>query len=341
MSWTEITDEDHARQCIQRWFGDVPYLDRYARLAAWLSNVAPYVGSFEQRVEGLSKILWRVYLDHAKGSNRLTQSIQIVGSDFGFKAFVANNLDHHTVYFDTIKAETFINNLIDGVLWKDSFAIHHGEFSHSYQWLAAGLEFGWNQATAELFGGTGRIKSREPIPHMTAGGTVVAETVYLWEWLVDSLNAKDKAKVAHAIGNGELKTLNGHCFTDTYRHANNVHALLLQHKDDWFLGHYASRRNARLMDITARFEQEDFQLLKQQGVSKGKFGGAPAFTKAAVTKNYRAWEERKQGKVAADEGIYRGKLRLGAEKPGPFRIFDFHGILGAAPDTYVAKFEKK
>lgn len=336
MSWTEIEGIVHAKQCIQRWFGDIPYLDDYAQLATWLSNRELYEGDFAKSLEDLSRRLWNIYLDRG-GSNRLTQAIQIQGGRLGFRSFVANNIDHHTVYFNTIRAETFVQNLINKVLWKDSFAIHHGEFSHSYQWLAAGLYFGWGQKTSALFSATGMIKSKANLPHMTAGGEIVEDRIYLWEWLVDSLNAKDKAKVAKAIGTDENLRLNGHCFTDTFRHANNVHALLLQHKDDWFLGHYASRRNARLLDITARFEQDDFPKLE---IGKKKFGGAAGMTKAAVTKTYKALEARKEGKVDPEEGLYRGNVRVGGEKRGPFRLFQFHDIEGGAPDTFVPQYFK-
>ncbi len=337
MSWTEIKGVEHAGQCIQRWFGNIPFIDDYAQLATWLSNVELYEGDFANSLEALSKRLWLTYLERSIGSNRLTQAIQREGNTLGFKAFVANNLDHHTVYFNTIKAETFIHNLINKVLWKDSFAIHHGEFSHSYQWLAAGDYFGWGHKTSKLFSATGMIQSREPIPHMSAGGAVLNEKVYLWEWLVDSLNAKDKGKVAAAIGQGEPLSLNGHCFTDTFRHANNVHALLREHREDWFLGYYASRRDARLLDNTNRFEQRDFPAMN---LSRTKFGGAAGMTKAAVTQTYQALEGQKHGRVDPEEGLYRGAVRVGANKPGPYRIFEFHGILGGAPDTFVPKFPK-
>jgi len=34
--------------------------------------------------------------------------------------------------------KAFGERIRNGVLWKDSFALGHGEFAHSYQWLVAG-----------------------------------------------------------------------------------------------------------------------------------------------------------------------------------------------------------
>ena len=59
-----------------------------------------------------------------------------------------------------------------------------------------------------------------------------------------------------------------------------------------------------------------------------------------MTQTYQALEKAKQGHVEPEEGLYRGAVRVDAKKPGPYRSFEFHGILGGAPDTFVPKFPK-
>jgi hypothetical protein len=178
--------------------------------------------------------------------------------------------------------------------------------------------------------------SQVPIPHMTAKG-VRKERVYLWEWLVDSLNAKDGAGIEKRFNHDE-RTLNGHCFSDTFRHPNNVHTLLKSKEKDWFLGHYACRRDAKLLEISAEYggglSDDDKKILARR-VTGDKNKTLRAITQTAVTQKYDAKQSAGHGAIVTNEGMYKGTLRTDADKPGPYRIFDFHGVRGQAPEQFV------
>jgi hypothetical protein len=70
------------------------------------------------------------------------------------------------------------------VLWKDSFALSHGEYAHSYQWLVAGLMLDWGANTAVYYKNTAGRRSRVPL-FVKDTGHVGFHPANLWEWLVD------------------------------------------------------------------------------------------------------------------------------------------------------------
>jgi|SRR5271165_5494363 len=153
MSWIkEIKNYDHAVVCIDRWFGNIPGLQDYAMLAMPLSDKPPFEGVFVKGLCDLSARLWNIYLDKiTSGSNKLTRAIQLYASNFGF---AMHTREKHVVFIDQLGEQTFVNNVHNKTLWKDSFGFGHGEFSHSFQWLVAGTLFNGSQKTAELYAGT-------------------------------------------------------------------------------------------------------------------------------------------------------------------------------------------
>jgi hypothetical protein len=238
--WRELQDDNDAKQALKHWFPE-RYDDDLAKFAYWLTTGK----DFESAIEKLSIELWMLFARIQPGSNRLTRTIQKFAGDFGFRSYVNDQSAraNHVVYVDNIDGKTFISNLSNKILWKDSFGFGHGEFSHSYQWLAAGMSFGWGSKTAELYSRTRFRCSEGKQMYVREGPAIVLRRPSLWQWLVDSVGEKQDS--APQGWSSEHRDFVGTCFSNTYRWANSVQTLLRSHPD-WFLGHYAVRRETRL-----------------------------------------------------------------------------------------------
>ena len=189
-----------------------------------------------------------------KGGNRLTRAIQRVAVEYGFQMYVSNQPNQHVVYIGQVDEEKFLENLKAKILWKDSFGFGHGEFSHSYQWLAIGKMFGWGRTTADLYSKCGEIKSTKAIWILSNKTLVKKEQVSLWQWLVDAVSITENQPENQPP---EIVKYNQHCFTrETFRNANEVQKVLLDNSG-WFLGYYAKRRSDALDTLSkVQLEQE-------------------------------------------------------------------------------------
>jgi hypothetical protein len=172
----EITGTRDAAERFHRFFpADTRYKDRYIDLVALLSNKS----AFTNVLEKLSGLIWDVYNESGIRSspNRYTRSLMTLAQRLGLRN------DLNIVLTDAADTEPFGKLIRDGHLWKDSFAPGHGEFSHSYQWLAAGHIL-WGGAPLDgIYKSVAGVKSIVPL--FVKDDTFRLRTANLWEWMVD------------------------------------------------------------------------------------------------------------------------------------------------------------
>jgi hypothetical protein len=175
-------DADLRLRTMFRWGGtngiaetDFP---KYAAFLELLSDAK----AFELALEQASKAIWIAYnsLDVIDAPNRFTQAICKVGIKLGF---AGGDL---RVLTAAAKPEAFGALLEGKLLWKDSFALGHGEFAHSYQWLAAGLALQWGADTARLYQCTkGRLSIVPGWVKDDDSPQLKLRAIRLWEYLAD------------------------------------------------------------------------------------------------------------------------------------------------------------
>jgi len=142
---------------------------RYAALLDLLSDH----GRFAAALENASAAIWAAYnRDEIRNQpNRYTRAILHVGATLGF---ASGDL---RVLTAAASPQAFGDLLRNRLLWKDSFALGHGEFAHSYQWLAAGLALNWGTNTARLYAETrGRLSMMPCWVKDDAGGLPPTQT---------------------------------------------------------------------------------------------------------------------------------------------------------------------
>lgn len=95
-------------------------------------------------------------------------------------------MQENIVFTGALEGREFINYVRDGVLWKDSFAPSHGEFSHSLQWFAAGQALNLGAETAALYKKSGLVYSNsDKMKTRGETGELAEGRQPLWAWLVD------------------------------------------------------------------------------------------------------------------------------------------------------------
>ncbi|WP_152250036.1 hypothetical protein [Xanthomonas maliensis] len=285
--WVELKSKKHAKDCLEILFPHIENKEEYADIAWFLTEK----GRFESVLEDVSKELWRLFPEMRPGSNRLTRAIREMASRYGFSAYSDNQSfsARHVVYIDNIDGKTFVKNIQDKVLWKDSFGFGHGEFSHSYQWLSIGMNFGWASGTAELYAGTAaRSASGEPI-YVQEGADVIERRVTLWQWLLDCVNEKSE--------NGPTGWTKAHtekcqgCFSNSYRFANSVQSLISRNPD-WLIGYYSKIRGEILNSHRDRAINDAYNVLHRfnpeiaKYVKRKKREIVENFLKDGVSNNY-------------------------------------------------------
>jgi hypothetical protein len=196
-------------------------------------------------LEEVSKQVWiRYNLPELRQSpNRFSQAIIKYGTDqFGFSA------QTNVVFTGALGGPEFLTYVKAGVLWKDTFAPSHGEFSHSFQWLAAGQSLGLGTRTADLYKKAGSVFSNQTTL-ATRGETGALERARqpLWAWLVDCFQPGD---LDGAIPDDDIY----HVFSKKYRVPNMITGLALN-KSDWFLGLYVDHRKKWLARLAERGKQ--------------------------------------------------------------------------------------
>jgi hypothetical protein len=239
----EIKTLEDAKERVQRLFGgttparlsEATDIEDYARIAFFLSSK----DAVKTALEEVSKQIWIKYnLPELKQSpNRFTQAIiKYGGEQFGF--VVQNNV----VFIGALGGPEFMGYVRSGVLWKDTFAPSHGEFSHSFQWFAAGQSLNLGTRIVDLYKKAGSIFSNATdLSTRGPTGALVKARQPLWAWLVDCFQPGDLEPVV-----GETAT--NHVFSKTYRVPNQINGLAIN-KTDWFISLYVDHRKQWLAKL--------------------------------------------------------------------------------------------
>lgn len=170
----EIDSLQDARDRLAAMFGEKlgERRDAYATIAWRLTNTVELTALANK----LSEALWRKYNElPPDATNRLTRSIMAHAS-------AAHGFSDHTSIVLAGEAGSAVGRFLKSkALWKDSVNIRHGEYTHSLQWLTAGLDMGGG--LSELYAKTGvlsKIKIHTRVSHADAEAPEV-----VWTWLVD------------------------------------------------------------------------------------------------------------------------------------------------------------
>ncbi len=289
MTIQEIKDPGDARARLSELYGiqgddAQPYVDLLGVLCGWDTHP-----SFSKNLEIVSSMIWHEYnrSGMAARPNRFTRSIiNLANKKFGFL------MQDNVVFAGPLDGRSFGERVRGKILWKDSFALGHGEFSHSYQWLAAGFALGWNEATADVYANTAGRMSVSPIFVKDNDGIAYRRSP-MWEWLVDCTRHQNwfDAPVRHATAvkawaekrpssepkrtAEELEAMAAaypqrNALTKTsFRSANNV-ATLAREQSEWFISYYEVHRQAKLKEAQAR----GVELVEQFDVSAMKSSAA-------------------------------------------------------------------
>jgi hypothetical protein len=310
-----------------------PDVNKYAQMAALLSKTNDFP-NFEKALEVVSKDIWEYYKVAVELGcpNRLTRSILGHAQKFGF------SVAEHVVFMGKVEGKKFLQTIRDGVLWKDSFSRGHGEFSHSYQWLAAGQALNWGMDTARLYKGAARW-SKVPLSFMGDDGPE-KKKVPLWLWLVDSTNWQ--ANIGERIDKFDDQAA---CFTvDSYRNASNVSSFLRQ-QSEWFIGFYEIYRVDKVLfdrqqegviknfkDQNQGEEPSNSQLKKLRG--KPQREGLQRMLKERYDNKPLSMSYQKQYQLDG-EGAYKKQFEWLGGKGDSYEEKSFHGIQGDVPKKIV------
>jgi hypothetical protein len=210
----------------------------YAKIALFLTDPNAVTSALEE----VSKQIWIRYNlpDLKQSPNRFSRAIIRYGADvFGFA--VQDNI----VFTGPLKGGEFSNYVRSGVLWKDTFAPSHGEFSHSLQWFAAGVSLRLGERIAALYKKAGSIFSNsDQMATRGDDGNLARGRQPLWAWLVDCFQP----------GNLDGQILpgdNNHVFSKRFRVPNQINSIVLN-KPEWFINLYIDHRKTWLNKVAAR-----------------------------------------------------------------------------------------
>jgi hypothetical protein len=268
MTIMEMRDEADARQRLRDLYGLQGHdAAPYVQLLGLLCGFEGYP-NFARELEKLSVLLWAEYRKPGMEdrTNRYTRSIiNLANREMGFAT------QDNVVFAGPLGGAAFGKRVRAKVLWKDSFALGHGEFSHSYQWLVAGLAFNWGPATGQHYANVAGRMSKVPLFTKDNEGIAYRRSP-LWEYLVDCTRWQEwfdnPANLTSAINTWSKKQaqpphpqeldarLKSHpsanaLTKETLRSANNV-ASLAAKQDKWFISFYEARRAAVLKQAQAR-----------------------------------------------------------------------------------------
>lgn len=267
MTIIEIRDEGDARTRLRDFYGlEGQEAAPYVQLMGLLCGLEGYP-SFEKELKKISKLLWAEYRKPGMQDrpNRYSRSIiNLANNRFGFMT------QDNVVFAGPLGGAAFGQRVRNKVLWKDSFALGHGEFSHSYQWLTAGLALNWGSETAQHYANVAGRMSRIPLFTKDNDGMSYRRSP-LWEYLVDCTKRQNwfdnEGRLKAAVNAWSQKqteqqnvreldarpssypTANA-LTNETFRSANNVAALAAS--KDWFISFYEARRKAVLAEAQRR-----------------------------------------------------------------------------------------
>lgn len=233
MAVEEINSVKDAKERLNAFFKDIPEgdVDGYAKIAFALSNTNLLMPGLNM----ISKGIWEEYNkeEFAHSHNRFTGAIIRYAQTFGFSC------QDNVVFTGPLTEDEFLSYVKEGVLWKDTFAPEHGEFSHTLQWLAAGAVLRLGDSTAELYKGSGKYHSTTAL-WTRENGNPIKKNVPLWAWLVDCFPAETAPESLDGKAN---------IFSDRGRVPNIITKIAMnrtpKNSDDpqgWFIGLYVHAR---------------------------------------------------------------------------------------------------
>jgi hypothetical protein len=250
----EIKSVEDARQRLRELFApsetddlkkmrlrDEDDLEDFARIAYFLTRNKEVI----KALEIVSAGIWACYRETSveQSPNRFSQAIiTYAARNFGFVA------QGNVVFIGPLGGREFLTYVRSGVLWKDTFAPGHGEFSHSLQWLAAGVALNLGTRTAELYKKAGSIFSNRPLYSRDTETDLMGHAVQpLWAWLVDSFSPSQGVESEKAEGID-------HVFSKaSCRVPNAIPTLTRQRK--WFITLYLDHRRDWLKALAEKGKQ--------------------------------------------------------------------------------------
>lgn len=253
----EIDGAPDAKARIEQFFKVKPeHLMDYAKFAYFLSNRK----LVEEALQKVSSGVWAEYRktkDTNTATNRFTRAIIRYAANFGFAC------PENVVFTGPLSDTKFLSFVKDGVLWKDTFAPEHGEFSHTLQWLSGAVAIGWGKKTAELYKNSDTMSE---LPLTTrVNGSLAQKKVPLWAWLVDCFPSKDQ-------------NVNGtdNIFSTGFRVPNHITKLAMEHRpknsadtNAWFIGLYVNfRQTVTLDEAFKKGSKEEFYESRNGGINK-------------------------------------------------------------------------
>jgi hypothetical protein len=282
-------------------------IEQYAKIANFLST-----RDVKNALEEVSKGIWKVYNSSSikTSTNRFSRSIIAYAQDYGFAA------QDNVVFIGALEGREFAQYVRDGVLWKDTFAPSHGEFSHSFQWLAAALALGLGKGTAALYKRSAAVFSNDVLQTRGETGALEQAKQPLWSWLVDCFQP------------GELEsqvTGDAHIFSKKYRVPNQIYGLACQ-KSDWFISLYMNHRKGWLKKLAERGKVLRAEAHETDELESNLLGIMSYQQRAYPAKG--GWEQQEgSGNVL--------KKSPGTVLGRPEREIEYHGIAGTVSNKSI------
>jgi hypothetical protein len=223
-------------------------LEDYAKIAVFLTDNK----RVRTALETVSAQVWDQYRHWSmeKSPNRFSQAIiNYASKRFGFAA------QGNVVFIGPLGGPEFLGYVRDGVLWKDTFAPGHGEFSHSLQWLAAGVALNLDARIVELYKKAGNIFSNRKMYSRDGNTGVLVHAVQpLWAWMVDCFPPTSGEEVLKSDGTD-------HVFSKkACRVPNNINTLAST-QIGWFVSAYLTHRR----DWLRKLAEEGKKMRKEEG----------------------------------------------------------------------------
>jgi hypothetical protein len=336
MPITEIENAKDAEERINAFFKPTKYVKNYGDISVFLSK--PSASLFEKALEEVSAGIWAEYLEYGDGINRFTRSIiRFANRNFGF------DIRENIVFTGPLTDEDFTSVVAKGTLWKDTFAPEHGEFSHTFQWLAAGHGLKLGAQTAELF----RMSTLEGKVELCApdgtGTKMVKKISPLWGWLVDCFNYRESLDT-----NKDWDPVRNIYSAGSYRVPNNVNTLL-RNRPEWFIGHYVQHRHIHKLDAAIQTASKDPKIFESSSASlKNKdLKNNMKAIRSFQTKHYQDKSAEMWSPDGASEEVYRGQDQVKVnriysrptdlKRPNqvPMEKKTFHGMTGLVPKSTI------
>lgn len=335
---SEINSRDDAWNRLKAFFPDIPspYRNNYRNMACFLSDKK----DVSQILEKVSREVWIEYnkQQYAKYSNRFTGALIRYASNFGFQC------QDNVVFTGPLDDATFLQHVKNGVLWKDTFAPAHGEFSHTLQWLATAFK-GLGRETASYYKKSAEIESRNELRVRD-----IRKRVPLWAWLVDcfpSKSATDDGKEDN-IHSNSCRVPN-----EITKLAREKRPKTVDDKDAWFIGLYVnSRQTVTLANAKDKGMADDVYEERKNESRRTDIGAIKSYQ----TQHYEELLKVQGQKQWLTQANPESVRTMSGNQKTVHRVFtrrgfnqntqkdmvemEFHGIKGLVPKTIAGSINK-